>query len=265
VLATHGHTDHVGAAAFLCNRNGARFEITIVEWMTANLRYLKRNERASQALKEFIARYGGWAGIIETYEQETSNVSRYLGALPEAFHRLEDGKSVTLGGRKWRIIGSAGHADEHISFYCDDSKVLIAGDQILPRISPVVAVSHIMPNADPLGAYLRSLSKFRELPDDTLVLPGHGDPFCGLQQRIDQLTAHHERRLSDIERLAAEPTTAFEIAQRAFPGAFVDGQIRLAVGETLAHLNRLLDQRRLVSAPDKNGVIRFASPMYAAA
>jgi glyoxylase-like metal-dependent hydrolase (beta-lactamase superfamily II) len=257
VIATHGHTDHVGAAGFLCCRTGARFEIALVEWMAANLRHAKHGEQGSLALGEFLSRHGGSPDNRQAYEQEFYNVTRYLGELPQAFQRLEDGRKVKFGGRDWHIIAAGGHADEHISFYCEDSGLLIGGDQILPQITPVVAVSHAMPDADPLGAYLRSLVAFGKLPAEVLVLPGHGYPFRGLHERLEQLNAHHEKRLNHIESLAGNPMTSFKIAQYAFPEAFAGNQTRLAVGETLAHLNRLVAQARLSTVTNKDGVITF--------
>ncbi|MFX7992828.1 MBL fold metallo-hydrolase, partial [Acinetobacter baumannii] len=88
-----------------------------------------------------------------------------------------------------------GHAPEHISLFCREAKLLISGDMVLPRISTNVSVVDVEPEADPLTLYLNSLSRYLELPADTLVLPSHGKPFTGLHQRIDQLREHHDERL----------------------------------------------------------------------
>ena len=64
------------------------------------------------------------------------------------------------------------------------TRLLIAGDMVLPRISTNVSVFDLEPEADPLPRYLRSLDRLLMLPADTLVLPSHGKPFIGLHQRI---------------------------------------------------------------------------------
>ncbi len=55
------------------------------------------------------------------------------------------------------------------------------------------------PTQNSLGEYLRSLASLTAtLPDDVLVLPGHGVPFYGLKTRIKQLADHHEERCQMI-------------------------------------------------------------------
>ena len=75
------------------------------------------------------------------------------------------------------LIGE-GHAPEHACLLCEETGVLIAGDQILPRISPNISVQAYEPDGDPLSRYLTSLSKLRgQLPGEILVLPSHNLPF----------------------------------------------------------------------------------------
>jgi glyoxylase-like metal-dependent hydrolase (beta-lactamase superfamily II) len=76
--------------------------------------------------------------------------------------------------------------------------VLIAGDQVLPKISTNVGVWPNEPLADALTWFLDGFSRFRRLPADALVLPSHGFPFVGLHTRLDQLVAHHDARLNDM-------------------------------------------------------------------
>ena len=72
---------------------------------------------------------------------------------------------------------------EHACLFCEETGVLIAGDQILPRISPNISVQAYEPDGDPLARYLGSLTKLRgQLPPDMLVLPSHNLPFRGVHQ-----------------------------------------------------------------------------------
>jgi glyoxylase-like metal-dependent hydrolase (beta-lactamase superfamily II) len=253
VIATHGHTDHVGAAGFLCTRDDAGFETTLTEWMAARLRYMDHREDNSGALRGFLFKHGAGAELLEAYHLERCRVVRYLGQQPDAIVRLIHGQQFRLGGRSWKVIVGAGHADEHASFYCEAENILVAGDQILPRISPLVAVSPSVPEADPLSQYLTSLYEFRGLADETLVLPGHGEPFYGLHTRIAQLITHHSKRLDDLEAIICQPLTAFAATAALFPKAAKEGQGRLALGETLAHLHRLVTLDRAVFNADESG------------
>ena len=76
-------------------------------------------------------------------------------------------------------------------------------------------------------------------PADTLVLPSHGVPFHGLQQRIDDLTVHHEEQLAKVEERCREPKTAAELLPTMFRRELKGMHLFLALGEALAHLEYL--------------------------
>jgi glyoxylase-like metal-dependent hydrolase (beta-lactamase superfamily II) len=117
--------------------------------------------------------------------------------------------------------------------------VLIAGDQVLPRISPNVSLGVTEPDADPLGEWFASIAKLRLLPDDLLVLPGHGDPFTGLHARLDAMDREHRERLDELEVFLAEPRRAVDCFGRLFRRAIGPDMLGMATGEALAHLRRL--------------------------
>jgi glyoxylase-like metal-dependent hydrolase (beta-lactamase superfamily II) len=39
-------------------------------------------------------------------------------SVPRAYHRMQDGHAVRIGGRDWEIITGFGHSPEHVSLYC---------------------------------------------------------------------------------------------------------------------------------------------------
>ena len=113
-----------------------------------------------------------------------------------------------MAGSRWRVLVGEGHAPEQVTLYCAERNLLLAADQILPRISPVIGVWAAEPEADPLGDFLRSLAQYRALPADCRVLPAHGLPFLGLHERLDQLAHHHDQRLERTLAACTEPATA---------------------------------------------------------
>ena len=257
VIATHGHTDHVGIVKFLSAKTDPQFEVTLTEWTAARDRYAAHNENNLTILRDFLHRHGGEPETARTFDQERQRVQSYLGPQPDAFVRLIGGRELKLAGRTWFIITGGGHADEHACFYCREDRILIAGDQILPRISPVIAVAPTMPDADPLLHYFASLAELGTLPDEILVLPGHGEPFYGLHTRINQLTDHHHERLENLHRFIRQPSTAVAAAELLFPKAIEAGQGRLALGETIAHLHRLVATERADSKTSGDGRVCF--------
>src|SRR5262249_17910850 len=136
--------------------------------------------------------------------------------------------------------------------------VLIAGDQILPRISPNVSVPPHEPDGDPLARYLRSLDKFRRaLPPETLVLPSHNLPFHGVHARIDELAAHHRERCDEALVACSRPKRAAELLPVLFRRKLDRHQTAFALGESLAHLHYLFGHGELNRLDEADGVVRF--------
>jgi hypothetical protein len=138
--------------------------------------------------------------------------------------------------------------------------VLIAGDQVLPKISTNVGVWPNEPLADALTWFLDGFSRFRRLPADALVLPSHGFPFIGLHTRLDQLIAHHDARMNDmtnaIVRLETKGATGWDMVPVLFPRHLDNNQVVFAFGETLAHLH-CLETRARAKREVVDGVYRF--------
>ncbi|HTH16622.1 MAG TPA: MBL fold metallo-hydrolase, partial [Magnetospirillum sp.] len=141
--------------------------------------------------------------------------------------------------RTWQVLVGRGHAPEHACLYCSEIGVLISGDQILPRISPIVGVWPQQPDDDPLSEFLASLDRLKLLPADTLVLPSHGLPFKGLHARADDLKRHHDERLGLLRR-ADGPATVLELSRVLFKRELDAQQMGFAAGETLSHANHLV-------------------------
>ncbi len=152
------------------------------------------------------------------------------------------------------VIGS-GHSPEHACLVDDSGKLIIAGDQVLPRITSNVSLSLSEPEADPLGDWLASIAKLKRLPADLLVLPSHGEPFTGLHTRLDKLADGHHDRLDALHVHLAEPRRAVDCFGILFARAVGD-HIGLATGEALAHL-RHLEATGRASRDERDGVAWF--------
>ena len=261
LICTHFHPDHMGLAGWLAERLGIELWTTEGEWQHAHQAIADRPGTFHDDLLDFYRRIG-FANVEETIKSGRPKSYRELVTpVPDRFHRLADGMEITLGGRRWRVIIGRGHAPEHACLYCAELDLLIAGDQVLPKISPNVSLWPQEPEADPLALYLASLGKIRrEVPDTALVLPSHGLPFRGLYRRIDQLRDHHDARLAELEAACAEPRTAAEIVPILFRRALDAHQIGFAVGEALSHLHYLMGLSRLVRSERSDGVYLYKSP-----
>jgi len=258
VIVTHFHPDHMGLAHWLTERWEAPLWTTEKEWLHAQLHSRGGGEDAAELRRDFAHRAGLDDEGAAIFAERQGNYRRGVPAVPSAFHRIGEGSAIAIGGREWRVIIGEGHAPEHACLYCAEAGVLIAGDQILPRISPNISVQAHEPDSDPLARYLASLVKLRHaLPPDILVLPSHNLPFRGVHIRIDELAAHHRARCAEIIAACARPHSAAELMPLLFKRKLDRHQTSFALGEALAHLHYLIGEGEVERATGSDGVDRF--------
>lgn len=260
VLCTHFHPDHLGLAGWLTRRFGVGLWMTFGEWSFGRMLALDSAAGAG-ALDEaldFYRHVGFPEEALQRYrDREENRFHHILSEIPGHFRRIRDGEEIAIGKHSWKVIVGQGHSPEHAALYCAELGLLISGDQVLPRISPHIGVYPGEPEADPLSLYLDSLRLFRPLPEETLVLPSHNEPFRGLHARLDQLAHHHARRLSDLFQACAKPRTALDVLPVLFHRKLDEKNTYFAVGEGIAHLHRLMSEGRLERELGGDGIYRY--------
>ena len=255
VIVTHMHPDHCGLAGWLARRFAARLWMTRLEYLTCRLMAADPMQSPPVDGIDFYVGAGWDAAAIQRYTERFGAFGQMIQPLPASYRRIADGETLSIGGREWRVVVGSGHSPEHACLYCPALKLLISGDQVLPRISSNVSVYPTEPDADPLGEWLRSLAAIKAcVPDDVLVLPAHNSPFIGLHARIDALLAHHGEGLLRLERLLTEPRRAVDVFPALFSRPIGASALGMATGEAVAHLNRLERVGRASRHRDANGV-----------
>jgi glyoxylase-like metal-dependent hydrolase (beta-lactamase superfamily II) len=261
VVVTHYHPDHIGLADWIVRRWQVPLWITEKEWLSARL--MSHGAEDFGPMRRSFARHAGLDDTAaELFSERENSYRRGVPSVPASFQRLADGKAIEIGGREWRVIIGEGHAPELACLYCAQTGVLIAGDQVLPRISPNISVQAHEPDGDPLARYLASLAKLREtVPPETLTLPSHNLPFFGLHTRIESLAAHHRARCGEVIAACGVPKTALEMVKVLFRRALDRHQMGFALGEALAHLNFLMYEGTLDRVIGADGVNRFVQTL----
>jgi glyoxylase-like metal-dependent hydrolase (beta-lactamase superfamily II) len=247
VICTHFHPDHIGLAGWLTERFAAPLWMTRGEWLFGRL--LSSDVREAPP-REAIAywRAAGWdeARIEEETAKGWGRFASVVSPIPVSFVRMEEGDRLRVGTSRWRVLIGSGHCPEHACLIDDEAGLMIAGDQVLPRITSNVSVGLSEPEADPLGEWLASIEKLKELPDCLLVLPSHGEPFTGLHARLDALAFGHRDRLDALHAKLDERRRAVDCFGTLFARQVDDSMLGLATGEALAHLRRLEVEGRAV-------------------
>lgn len=255
ILVTHHHPDHIGLAGWLSQRFDAPMSITAGEYAVAG-RYSDPSRDIVSERLGFWREHGVPEDIASWLMQRMPRYSKHVHALPGNVEFVSAEKPLVLGRRSWQPIIGRGHSPEHLSLFDAGADVLISGDQILPEITPNIAV---WPGGDmnPLQSFLDSLDNFMCLDGDPLVLPSHKQPFRGLAQRVAEFRHHHEERLGHLAGACIAPITCFEALPALFGRPLRNEELGFGLGEGVAHLNYLEGRGALSSALDEHGARRY--------
>ena len=232
---THGSDDHHAEAS--------------VDDLTIHMELLERDRRRAQnplrnlfgALKR-ITTPAPWKGPSE--RNAIRQQLRWLNFatlgrkkfLPKITHHVEHGDVIKLAGREWFVLHTPGHTADHICLHDPETGAFLAGDHVLPSITPHIGGVSYLP--DPLKSFFYSLDRVGEISDVELALPAHGHPFSDLGGRANAIKEHHYDRLQEIRDIAKEIGTADvnSFMKRLFrERSWGD----MAESETYAHLEHL--------------------------
>jgi glyoxylase-like metal-dependent hydrolase (beta-lactamase superfamily II) len=250
VFVTHSHIDHCGMAGRIKELSGAEIHMSELSQP-----FTLRSDSEIQLVKEFCLRHG--------LPQDTTNYIASLfastrGEIAGPFHidhSLQHDERQRFGHWEFQAIPTPGHTRDHVSFYFPQERILLAGDHILPEITPNLSPDVFASDFQPLSSFFASLDLIQELPI-TKVYPAHGRPFAGLAARISELKDHHQvRKELTLKSVKTGPKTAFQVSQDIFGSTLPEFDQFLALNETYVHLVELAVSGEICEAKDEGHVL----------
>lgn len=141
IIITHAHIDHIGGAQKLKAATGAPV-------------CLNRNDLA---IYDQIEMQAAWLGMAPPERVRVD-------------HSPAEGERIAVGSAGLEVLHTPGHTPGSISLWCPAEKKLVAGDTLFRD-----SIGRTdLPGGDP-RQILRSIrDKLLVLPEETLVIPGHG-------------------------------------------------------------------------------------------
>ncbi|MFK7746744.1 MAG: MBL fold metallo-hydrolase [Roseobacter sp.] len=241
VVVTHHHPDHVGLAGWLQSDHGAELITSRTAWLFSRMLTLDEQAVPAAETMAFYQSAGMDPDVLQRRRVERPfNFADVVAPMPLGFTRLKQGDVFKMGGRTWDVHTGNGHAPEHLTFWSRDDNLVLAGDQILPSISPNIGVYATEPMADPIGDWLESCERFVPLArGDHLVLGGHKLPFTGLPVRLRQLIDNHHGALARLLAYIDTPKAAGDCFAPLFKRSIGEAEYGLALVEAVAHLSHL--------------------------
>lgn len=237
LLLTHAHVDHCGLAGWI-QGYGAVVGMHSLDAAQLTDRYINQ-----EPYRKATATWLAWAGVPEEFwndaqRQLTDQRSKFWPVVTD-FSPSPD-SIIEHGSFRLEVLHTPGHTPGSLSFYETSTKSLFTGDTLFAR-STYSPTLRPFASTEPISDYLDSIRRFRQL-DVELVLPGHQQPFTGLDARVDGVAAHHSARAARIASLGFG-NTAWDVSARLLrtrPWDSLGFGLQLSsTGEVCAHLTQL--------------------------
>lgn len=248
-VATHGHWDHASQALSLRARLGTpvamgRQECPMIE------AYDEHSNPYQHQLDQLRA--AGADDVAAAIAVRPPLPDERGLRLEPADLWLSDADRIPVRGGDLEIIETPGHTRGHISIRYSARDLMFTGDHTLPDIAPIVGLENVS-HESALATYLASLGTDR-LGADAVMLPGHGHPGRGVRARADELLAHWERRLAEVQsHVDTQHTTAYEVA---FAMRWDRAQRELHLLDVVRQMTAILEIANCLELLSERGAIR---------
>lgn len=270
IIVTHSHPDHFGGAARLAKESGA----DVIAHADFRFGVLESSDDAEVSVDDLSSREddADHRRVIQGWNHKTPwggehprpgfrtrlkwRAARWLGSsfIPSISKPVNQGDSLRLAGREWFVTHTPGHTEDHICLHSPEEGLFLAGDHVLPTITP--HISGLALSRNPLDNFFESLDRVGALEHVEKALPAHGHPFSDLKGRTEAIKQHHYERLDTVKRIGRElgPATVQAFSEKLFKPRSWGG---MAESETYAHLEHLRIAGQAETHRDNQGMLLF--------
>ena len=169
LLITHYHPDHIGMAGWLQKKLNIPAFTSFKELEVAKKLLIMPDKEYSIMFDNIFQR----SGIPYEQKQEMLGATRLyknkVFNLPD-FQIISEGFEIESNDGSWKVRTDVGHSPEHISLTDKKRNLYLAGDFLLPRISPNVSDNFFDPFDDRLGGYLTYLNDIKTINSEWYCL-----------------------------------------------------------------------------------------------
>lgn len=257
IVVTHQHIDHLGLVAIVVARSDAQ-----VVCLDRCSPWLIDFDAESSAADKFAIAMMRRHGISEDTAIALRSVSRAFrgwGSSARVDYELHDGDTLEFRDRKLRVFHRPGHSISDTIFWDEQTKILVAADHLIKKISSNPLLERPRSDAEPrpqsLVNYIESMKATYAMPAE-LTLSGHGAPIDDHRALIDaRLEMHEKRAESLLAMLVEEDATAHDLARKTW-GNIAVTQAFLTLSEVIGHLDILGNAGR-VEEYETEQIVKF--------
>ncbi len=143
LLVTHGHLDHNFGNVFIYDTYQLKPEVSQLDE-----HLMKTMPQQAKAFYDM------------TIEDNFPPIGKFLS----------DDELISFGNHQLRVIATPGHSKGSVTFYCEEENVAFTGDTLFHQ-----SVGRTDLEGGSMFKIIQSLRQLAQLPDQTRVLPGHGE------------------------------------------------------------------------------------------
>ncbi len=176
ILLTHIHLDHAGATGTIVKEN-PKIQVYVHERGAVHMADPAKLLGSAQRL------YGDKMDYLW---------GEFLAVPRDNIRALAGGERIAIGGRKWEVVYTPGHASHHVSYFDQATGLAFIGDTAGIRIANSAVILPVTPPPDiDLEAWRKSWQEIRARKPERLFLT-HFGPATRVEHHLSELEARLE-------------------------------------------------------------------------